>query len=466
MKEKNRNSIEVSRKVTAFTTMNVIDGQAGLISYASLIFYSLTIDNILNIIVLLILAGVSIATLSGPNGILRKTNEAETQTEISSEKEKVELSAMGARAKNNGGEITEKNLEEELTSYIGIRNVDYELTGTGPFVIKYLESGRSYQIDENGNVNDYENVDILKYVKIGDYVNYVPDNKADNVYYDKFGETYSGYANENIGQDDTLKWRVLNINTDGTLDLISDKPTSTIVYFKGAIGYNNGVYLLNDYCKTMYSNSSKGAIARSLNIEDIQDKMKVIDETTGKKAYEDYINDTAKLKYGKTYSYDRHKWYPLQFKNDNGVIGESKQETVQAYSSEDEAKAEETAGDLILTQTYWYLLPQDMRPNFITADTRDSSKANSMYDELFKVSDHDDTYWLASRFVNPFDTVYGYFGLRAVEWGTSFSAENLLTTFGDDAYSHNNKVRPVVSIKSNIIDIDVGYDEKNGWSLK
>ena len=49
MKEKNRNSIEVSRKVTAFTTMNVIDVQAGLISYASLIFYSLTIDNILNI---------------------------------------------------------------------------------------------------------------------------------------------------------------------------------------------------------------------------------------------------------------------------------------------------------------------------------------------------------------------------------------------------------------------------------
>ena len=142
---------------------------------------------VITIIVLLILAGVSIATLSGPNGILRKTNEAETQTEISSEKEKVELSAMGARAKNNGGEITEKNLEEELTSYIGIRNVDYELTGTGPFVIKYLESGRSYQIDENGNVNDYENVDILKYVKIGDYVNYVPDNKADNVYYDKFG---------------------------------------------------------------------------------------------------------------------------------------------------------------------------------------------------------------------------------------------------------------------------------------
>ena len=35
--------------------MNVIDGQAGLESYSSLIFYSLTINNILNIIILLIL---------------------------------------------------------------------------------------------------------------------------------------------------------------------------------------------------------------------------------------------------------------------------------------------------------------------------------------------------------------------------------------------------------------------------
>ena len=54
MRENNRNSIEKCRKkLPQFTTMNVIDGQAGLIIYTSLIFYSLTIDNILNIIVVL-----------------------------------------------------------------------------------------------------------------------------------------------------------------------------------------------------------------------------------------------------------------------------------------------------------------------------------------------------------------------------------------------------------------------------
>ena len=61
MREKNRKPIANNKKrLPQFTTMNVIDGQAGLVNYSSLIFYSLTIDNILNIIVLLILAGVTI----------------------------------------------------------------------------------------------------------------------------------------------------------------------------------------------------------------------------------------------------------------------------------------------------------------------------------------------------------------------------------------------------------------------
>ena len=48
-RENNRNSIASMEKLPQFTTMNVIDGQAGLVIYSSLIFYSLTIDNILNI---------------------------------------------------------------------------------------------------------------------------------------------------------------------------------------------------------------------------------------------------------------------------------------------------------------------------------------------------------------------------------------------------------------------------------
>ena len=417
---------------------------------------------VITIIVLLILAGVTIATLTGDNGILTKAGDAKTSTEIGDEKEKVELSAVGALAKDNGEEIKREYLNDELTSYIGTEGTDYTLSETAPFVVKYLDSGRSYVIDENGNVSEY--VNIAEYVKIGDLVNYTPDDKEEDEYYDKFGETYSGYANGNIGQDDTLKWRVLNINTDGTVDLISDKPTSSLVYFEGARGYNNGVYLLNDYCKTMYSNSSLGAEARSLNIEDIQDKMKVVDEETGKKAYENYTESNTGTKYGNTYSYSSNKWYPLQWKNDNGITGESKQETVTSYETEADAKAQETAGDdLIVTQTYWYLLASDIQSNFISADTRDTTKATSMYYELL-CNNGSSYYWLASRYVDTASSSYSNFGLRYVlngDVGGSSLFHSYVSTLGSDYY-----VRPVVPLKSNIIDTDVEYNETTGWSLK
>ena len=91
MREKNRKPIASIKKLPQFTTMNVIDGQAGLVIYSSLIFYSLTLDNILNIIVLLILAGVTIAALSGDNGILQNAAKAKEETEQSSDIEKIKI---------------------------------------------------------------------------------------------------------------------------------------------------------------------------------------------------------------------------------------------------------------------------------------------------------------------------------------------------------------------------------------
>ena len=50
MRERDRKSIEIDKMLPQFTTMNVIEGQAGLVNYSSLIFYSLTLNNIINII--------------------------------------------------------------------------------------------------------------------------------------------------------------------------------------------------------------------------------------------------------------------------------------------------------------------------------------------------------------------------------------------------------------------------------
>ena len=95
MREKNRNSIEKCRKkLPQFTTMNVIDGQAGIIICSSLIFYSLTIDNILNIIVLLILSSVTITSLLGDDGIIKKAQEAVNKINEAIQNEQTETNAL------------------------------------------------------------------------------------------------------------------------------------------------------------------------------------------------------------------------------------------------------------------------------------------------------------------------------------------------------------------------------------
>ena len=69
MRGNNIKSIEKCRKrLSQFTTMNVIDGQAGLVIYSSLIFYSLTIDNILNIIEVPLALGLVISLVRLFNG--------------------------------------------------------------------------------------------------------------------------------------------------------------------------------------------------------------------------------------------------------------------------------------------------------------------------------------------------------------------------------------------------------------
>ena len=309
---------------------------------------------------------------------------------------------------------------------------------------------------------------------MGDYVNYKPDDVT--TAYDKFGETYSGYKNSKIGQDDNLGWRILNINEDkNTIELISDNPTSAEVYFSGARGYNNGVALLNDYCKTMYSNWSKGAVARSLNIEDIQDKMKV-NEATGK-AYESYSSKTGTVYKTGTYSYSSRKWYPLQWKKDNGIEGESKPKNPESsdiisYASEDNAMKQETSGDLKVTQTYWKLNSSDMSLNFESADTRDPAEANSMYEKLLCKNDNGKSYWLASRFVDTDDPSYVNFGLRYVYVNFVDSRVDSRVDRGDlfnsASYAGDgcSCVRPVVSLPSNVIDLNTDYESAGGWNLK
>ena len=127
MRERDRKSIEIDKMLPQFTTMNVIEGQAGLVNYSSLIFYSLTLNNILNIIVLLILAGVAIFAAVGDNGVLNRATEAAERTEEERILEEIQLSVAAYQVGVYAGSET-RSLSEYLSDELeidAIRETNY-----------------------------------------------------------------------------------------------------------------------------------------------------------------------------------------------------------------------------------------------------------------------------------------------------------------------------------------------------
>ena len=105
---------------------------------------------IVTIIVLLILAGITVATLSGDNGVIKSTLNAKEQTEIGDEKEILNIATVTAMGKNKYGELTQKNLQNALDNYIGNGVAKVTDLGDETFLVIF-PSGRAYEVDHDGN---------------------------------------------------------------------------------------------------------------------------------------------------------------------------------------------------------------------------------------------------------------------------------------------------------------------------
>ena len=111
---------------------------------------------------LLILAGVSIATLTGDNGILGQASKAKTESTIGKEKEQIGLAFNAVKMKKisekDNSDITAAELEEEL-NYNGI--TDAEVTGTGTLIIKFKEN--TYKLNQSGKIEENnENEEVIQ----------------------------------------------------------------------------------------------------------------------------------------------------------------------------------------------------------------------------------------------------------------------------------------------------------------
>ena len=102
---------------------------------------------IITIIVLLILAGVSIAMLTGQNGILIQAQNAKQATEGAAAKEKVEIAVVGAISKDKTGALTIDNLKTEMANYEGT------IEGS-KFPVTVKVDNKMFEVSENGNVKE------------------------------------------------------------------------------------------------------------------------------------------------------------------------------------------------------------------------------------------------------------------------------------------------------------------------
>lgn len=108
---------------------------------------------VVTIIVLLILAGVSIATLTGDNGILTRAQDAKTQTEEAEDIEKIRLAITEAQIGNTGyQELTTDNLGSALIKD-GTKAIVYD-NEDGTKHILFLDKKKEYKLDNNENIEN------------------------------------------------------------------------------------------------------------------------------------------------------------------------------------------------------------------------------------------------------------------------------------------------------------------------
>ena len=101
---------------------------------------------VITIIVLLILAGVLIAMLTGQNGILTQAQKAKTTTDNKSAEEKVKLAVMAARKQSEDASLDLEKLTTEVTT-----NYGGQVEG-GTFLATVTIDGKSFTVSSTGEV--------------------------------------------------------------------------------------------------------------------------------------------------------------------------------------------------------------------------------------------------------------------------------------------------------------------------
>ena len=215
---------------------------------------------VVTIVVLLILAGVSIRLVLTNNGVISKAKEAEKLTDEGNAKDIMSLYLAGLAFEKE--QDSGFRLADYLSSNIGNDGLeDFLNNGDGHAQVAY--KGYKYLV----NLDDYsfEYLGKTDGEGVNRHIKQVLDNNNEDV---------PGIAMVEAGEIETedLGWKVLSVNSDGTVNLMANKNTGFEVSLSGINGYTNGVKALNEICSKLYGNLEINGVkvlsARSVNAED------------------------------------------------------------------------------------------------------------------------------------------------------------------------------------------------------
>ena len=410
---------------------------------------------VVTIVILLILAGVTITMTLGQNGLFTRAregaaayNESEVRDDLSmlitqytwdKSSEKTDKS-LGDYLKDNGATSVKANADADGTTL--------EVTYKGYTFKVNKDSGEITEVSKGEGSDSPTTPTIIP--KVGEIVSYTPDTPSTG--YD-LSEEKNGDRSQTIdGTYDPTTWKIMEVDESGNITKLLGIGAKA-VGFNRSTGYNNGVYLLNDICKSRYGNASLGATARSLNIEDIESRM----NSTG-------IAARKITKYGTTRTFTgSNAQYPAIYAQEqysgvdvsdvtagSQVIAGSVDATAQAKmnpngkSGSDNIyttlpETSETTGplktNLTCTQTYY-------------GGTQSSSyfDDSNFYNMIFGTGTY---FWLASRCVDCGSSgSYAIFGLRYVS-GSYLGSKDIFYSDGS-INGYDYRLAPVVSLGSGI----------------
>ena len=400
---------------------------------------------VITIVVLIILAGISISIILGENGLVAKAKRAATQTEKVTANEEMGMYMASLRIDKDAG--SGQRLAEYLSSNIGNDGLeDFLNNGDGHAQVAY--KGNKFLV----NLDDYTFTYLGKSdgQGVNRHIKQILNNNNEDV---------PGIAMVEAGEIETedLGWRVLSVNSDGTVNLIANRNTGFEVSLSGINGYTNGVKALNDICSKLYGNleinGEKVISARSVNLDDFYNVTYKVGKTyTNKKKIQPYINT-------------------LDVAND----GFSKEQISSYIDISNTSGAQTNNTQMLLANT---------ATTIKSIDKATEKKAKSMINT-------GNNYWLATRSTwcsydskggtvsFSEDIAYEVYEIKYIRTDENYTGYNLFEIDGYNTsginYTYNCSLRPVITVPANSVSnkeigtevkIDPFYKGKTGEEAK